>query len=686
MPERDQTIFYKSVADVLTQWKLPTDPWAEQIAEYISRGTIQWQETMPDGRSLHLLRVYAPIIQREEVFLGNVLLNDFFFKAIPTAAKRIGIGQFTAVANDLESAYFLACGNFQIEQLQESFLDVVAERLPDLYFADDDPEKGVHGQFNTMLTFYKANIEPFPVFAIPVALFPDLIKRVTKWLRLIASPDGAYELAKIERIPPETAASRRINVILSLLTFFFCQDGAEMQSFHKFLDNSIEDGRLSSTLIKQAFGIAPEAAFDKDLFNKAKSKNENIDFGALEQALAAFLGKIIVSLEQEEDFIEHFYLTPKMLPQSLLEIAQSLTHNMQIGYATLIDPQVTANDAVLCRLSGQNAALIQECHIIGGVNTGKKFNQSLKKYSERFSIHTATAAYLANKRLGMQFDGGFPVPKMYNVIFHYGTHDNDEKEILEQQLDYLIEYAEKKEIPIAKLQEGLKEKRHDVLSERDLDDLSDIYEPSPLDKTALETISHFETGAKSQVLALGSGFYRLFIFILPQFRPGSQESIDFVQKRFSHSRLAAFTLLALLRGLCGTDGPYYYQSLPRLNTGTESGVFYVQNKPERADEALRKYGAIVSFARQVSRYRRGHSLLADWVLLAERLLQDPLGIFSDILRASPIRFGDDFNDSRIKYKRLSSSNWEGAKGLGVVDSTEYLALYEQLHELAKEMN
>ena len=171
MPEKNRTIFYQSVANVLAQWKLPDDPWAAQIAGHIRRGTMQWQQTMPDGRSLHLFRVYAPIIQREEVFLGNVLLNDFFFKAMPAAAERIGIGQFMAVANDLESAYFLACGDLNIDQLQEAFLAVLAERLPDLYFADDDPERGIHGQFNTMLTFYKANIEPFPVFVIPDMLF-----------------------------------------------------------------------------------------------------------------------------------------------------------------------------------------------------------------------------------------------------------------------------------------------------------------------------------------------------------------------------------------------------------------------------------------------------------------------------------------------------------------------------------
>ena len=683
MPEENQSIFYQSVADVLQQWHIPPEVWATDIANHIRQGTVQWQQRMEDGRSLHLLRVYATIIQREEVFLGNVLLNDFFFKAMPTAAERMGLVHFTAVANDLESAYFLAVGQLDVAGLREAFLGIVAERLPDLYFADDDWDKGIHGQFNTMLTFYKANIEPFPVFVIPQTLLPNLFKKVAQWLRLLVSSEGVYELAQLEQLPLEVAASRRINVILSLLTFFFCQDGMEMQSFHKFFDNAIKDGRFSPKLIKQTFAIPPDQPFDKKQFNKTKSKSESIDFSTLEQALNLFLDKVIVNLEQEEDIVERYYLTDKMLPQSLLEIAQSLSHNFQIGYMTLLDSQATEMDTVICRLSGKNAALIQECHIIGGVNTGKKFNQSLKRNSERFSIHTALSAYLANKRLGMQFDGGFPVPKMYNVVFHYGAHDENEREVFQRQLDYVVEYAKKKEKTVTELEKGLQEISRNLLSEQNFENVTDLLEN--WEEPALEAIAQLESSTKSQVLALGSGKYRLFIFILPQFRTGSQESIDFVQKRFSHSRLAAFTLLALLRRLCGADGAYYYQSLPRLNDGTESGVFYVQNKPERADEALRKYGTIVSFARQISVYRRGHSLLADWIMLAERILDDPLGIFSDVLRASPIRAGDDFGDSKMKYKRLSS-DWEGAKGLGVVDSTDYLALYEQLHELAKEMN
>jgi hypothetical protein len=152
---------------------------------------------------------------------------------------------------------------------------------------------------------------------------------------------------------------------------------------------------------------------------------------------------------------------------------------------------------------------------------------------------------------------------------------------------------------------------------------------------------------------------------------------NFIPKRFSHSRLAAFTLLALLRKLCGCNGPYYFQSVPTLAPGGfDTNTFYVQGKAENADAVLQRYSAIVNFARRVAKYREGHSLLADWILLAERLEEDPLGVFSEVLRDSPLRGGDDLREAR--YRRLSN---EFIKGTGVIDGIEYLKLMEQLKSL-----
>jgi hypothetical protein len=185
------------------------------------------------------------------------------------------------------------------------------------------------------------------------------------------------------------------------------------------------------------------------------------------------------------------------------------------------------------------------------------------------------------------------------------------------------------------------------------------------------------TDVQAQVLPLGVGDYRLLAFILPQLQPGRDEALDFVQRRFSRSRLAAFTLLALLRKLCGCEGPYYFKSVPTLSPGGfDVNTFYVQGKAENADDAIRHFSAIGNFARRVVKWQEGHSLLADWILLAERLEEDALGTFSDVLRDSPLRSGDDLREAR--YRRLSN---EFMKGMGVIDGTEYLKLIEQLKQL-----
>jgi hypothetical protein len=182
---------------------------------------------------------------------------------------------------------------------------------------------------------------------------------------------------------------------------------------------------------------------------------------------------------------------------------------------------------------------------------------------------------------------------------------------------------------------------------------------------------------RAQVLALGSGEYRLIVFILPRLHPGREEAMDFLNSRLSRSSLAAFTLLALLRKLCGCNGPYYFQSAPTLRPGGfDPDTFYVRGKAVSARDVIKRYSSIANFARKVCKRRDGHSRVADWILLAEKLEEDPMGIVSDILRNSSLRGGEDLKDA--KYKRLSN---EFIKGTGMVDGTEYLRMIEQLKQL-----
>jgi hypothetical protein len=270
------------------------------------------------------------------------------------------------------------------------------------------------------------------------------------------------------------------------------------------------------------------------------------------------------------------------------------------------------------------------------------------------------------------------MPRLYNIIFHYGHHDDWELEAIQQQIDYVLaEVGGDKETKdlwadLQRLRDKMARQHGAAVAPIDYES----WVPS-----ALEVVHQMQQDVEAEVIPLGGGAYRLLVFILPQLRPGSREGLEFVQQRFSHSRLAVYTLLGFLRQLCGCDGPYYFQSVPRLTPGGfDADTFYVRGEAERADEVLRRYGLITEFARRVVPYRQGHSQLADWILMAEKVERDPLAVFSDVLRKSPIRGGDTFQDFR--YRRLSN---KFVPGMSMVDGTEYLALFEHLRDVQRQI-
>jgi hypothetical protein len=458
-----------------------------------------------------------------------------------------------------------------------------------------------------------------------------------------------------------------------------------MQSFHKFLVNAIDDGRLPKDTTLKAFGLQSNETFSKEHFNDAKKDSKKIDFEAIENALASGLRLIDDKLKNNRVSEVAPYQTKKMLSATLEQTVLNITTGLQLGYVTL-NPIYQGEFA--CRFCGNQEALIQECHIIGGINTGRGFNQSVRKTDNRFCVRCALAAYLSVKRLGMQFDGGFPIPKLYNLFFHYGQHSDLDIKIIQRQIDLLVQHAKNTQQTLVELNVMVNDLRVEMqhivqpMEDAELDTiLSNLPAISEWAEPAREVLAQLQQDTITEILPLGLGNYRLFVFILPQLRSGGKETLDFVQKRFSASRLASFTLIAMLRNLCGCRGPFYFQSLPKLIIDIEDGIFYVQNRIEHVDDALRKYGAIVNFARRVSLYRKGHSLLGDWILLAEKLLADPLGIYTDILRNSPIRVRDE--SDKAKFKRLNN---QFIPGLNVVDGIEYLQLFEQLKQLQKEIN
>ena len=678
----------QAVNEALATIRIKDDSKAEVLAQLITSGVSQWQETLPNGDTLILLRLYSPVVDREEVFLGCVLFNDFLNKAVVDTAKTLSV-QVAPVIQDLENGFVLLLNQqFDVVAFAKEFRQMVEKRLPDLLLGHESLEQGIHGDTTQMLTFYKSNIEPFPVFVLPCEQLPRMLKVVADWLRTLAGSDGPKKLADAAHIPLEVAERWRINVILSLLAFFFAKDGREMQSFHRFLSEAIGDDRLPEAEVKRAFGMNTTDEFEKTKFEAAKKNGVGVDFKSLEIAIAHWIQKVDVALNSGTVDTIATNLNQKMFSSNTGVLTDLILSGTQLGTVLFDQNQTSLSTSLVCRFCGANAAEIPEKNILGGSKTGGRFNQSVRKADERLCLRCAVASYLENRRLGMLFDdGGFPIPKLYNIIFHYGHYQDWEIRAIQRQIDYIF-HGKERNIPTRQLLEKLVEIRAQVHAEVNASEVPDHYDDPWAALDAAESVARVSQAVadacqrdiQADVLALGAGTEKLLVFVLPQLRPGSKDGLDFVQRRFSQSRLTAFTLLAFLQRLTSGNGPWYFQSLPQLAPGRmEENHFYIYNRPEPVERNLQRYSQIVDFAQRVVKYRDGHAQLADQIMLADQLRADPLGVFSDVLRDSPIRGGDDFD---MRYKRLSN-DWETTKGLGIVNLDEYQEIYQNLYQMAK---
>lgn len=676
------TFVAQAANETLAAWRLSLATNAQTIADLVANGSAYWEQVLPDGSRLALIRLFSPVVRREEVFLGRILLNDFLSKALTRATEKGDLGRMQLLANDLENYYYLYHGQSTLEEVGEQFQQELSNRLPELYFGNEDPDAGIYGDVGRMLTFYKSNIEPFPVFTVPREFLPRLLQEVNRELLRLAADKNA-----------------NINVILAILSFFYARDGAEMQSPYALLKRCMDEGSLPAEEMKATFAIGPEEDFNKNTFNQRKDRGVIARF-QLQKAIEEFVNN--VQKEIDAGRVEEIaaYVASKMLPLSPGHMASALCKDVQLGFLSLIEANREASDAeqLPCRFCGAGAAIVVEKNITGGFGAGRFYNQSpkLRSFEETLCGRCGISGYLLTKLLGMHIARpqpkakDYPVPKQYSLVFHYGHHSEQEAQRLQVIIDGLFDEIAKfqqkaqnekrffsveyiREQVVQRVLEREAKQSEIATAEEALAALLDDEATVP----GLEALGEMRQDVQAQVLPLGVGHYRLLAFILPQLQPGRDEALDFVQKRFSKSRLAAFTLLALLRKLCGCNGPYYFQSVPTLAPGGfDSNTFYVRGKAENAGEVLRRYSAIVNFARRVVKWRQGHSLLTDWILLAERLEEDPLGTFSHVLRDSPLRGGDDLREAQ--YRRLSN---EFVKGMGVVDGTEYLRLIEVLKRL-----
>jgi len=349
-----------------------------------------------------------------------------------------------------------------------------------------------------------------------------------------------------------------------------------MQSVHAFLKRAMAEGLLPADKIRAVFALGPDEDFEKETFMERK-KGAVIDWHILQDVVADFLNK---AEEKAQGEGRGFGSQPgredaRHEPRSECRCAaQRCTARLPFdGRHGGRGGKGLQTSLPLC---GSDAAIIQEKNITAGFGAGRFCNQSSKRepFEDALCGRCGISSYLATKLLGMHNakpqpkSKDYPVPKQYNIVFHYGRHNQAEvlqlrdtiddifdlvgeyrKKAIEERHPFSLEYM-KEEIS-RRAAERLKEDKGLPTPEEALAALIEEEDVVP----GLDILAQTPQEERAQVLPLGSGDYRLLVFILPRLQPGREEALDFVNHRLSRSRLAAFTLLALLRKLCGCDGP-----------------------------------------------------------------------------------------------------------------------------------
>lgn len=680
-----------------------------EVAESILQQAVYWEKPLLNGERLLFVRLFSPVMMREEVFLGNVLFNAFLSQAFARAATQVG-GQAASVANDLENYYFLVRTSADLFALAEFFRAEVERSLPELFFGEPNSGMGIYGSIETMLDFDKANVEPFPIFIMPQAYVTRLEEAVRRSL-----------LRKIEK----SRMDRNPTSIMANLAFFYSHDGAEMQSPYLFLIRLalrygiVNDGKLWQALnLDPCEFVSDETAAKKAAEEALKQKN-NRTFSTT--TLRKVLEKAVQDLGEKVDSEPDDWLMPYIrtkflaLPEQALLV--ELLAPVQLG--SIIFPLSQKATSVPCRLCGAQIAEAEDKSILMGQNTHKFHNQSGKQKGvegPKACLRCAICTYLMVKLLGSEAVGQPQVPKTYNLIFHYGKHSDAEVARLAQQMDWLWELvsrhrevaavrsevakaynvltqkakeesdARKRAALEAELAQKQIELQHAQAAVAQVEEdefamcpwMRDIgASPVPSENPALDIIGNLqfsESRVERHVIGLGMGGYRMILFVLPQIRPPRDaKAHDFAQSRFSNSWITVTAFLSFLHNLCGCDGPFYYQSLPTLTAETfQRETFYVRNYSIAAAQAQSRYAVVYELAWRLI-WKRGSEGFVKKVILAERLLANPLGELSAVMRDSPI-----LGQREGGYKRLKT---EYRPDWGAQDLTEYARFIQQLTTL-----
>ncbi|MBD3183346.1 hypothetical protein GF312_13700, partial [Candidatus Poribacteria bacterium] len=71
----------------------------EKIAQSVLLQNAYWEQALHDGDRLLFIRYFSPVVNREEVFLGSVLFNDFLSKIFTQAVEESTQAQAQIIAS-----------------------------------------------------------------------------------------------------------------------------------------------------------------------------------------------------------------------------------------------------------------------------------------------------------------------------------------------------------------------------------------------------------------------------------------------------------------------------------------------------------------------------------------------------------------------------------------------------------
>lgn len=164
-----------------------------------------------------VFRLFNAVSEREEVFIGNVLFNDYISKLLLRTYRETDrySGQIELIFNDLENYYYIvkqeSLDDFSLEKVEQDFLENFAVNLEELFFGEENLEKGIYGDFTNLMLGQGSNY-----ISLPLTILPCFFEKMFREKFI----DNLGYFSNQEQI--------------SMLALYFASTGAEMQSYDKF--------------------------------------------------------------------------------------------------------------------------------------------------------------------------------------------------------------------------------------------------------------------------------------------------------------------------------------------------------------------------------------------------------------------------------------------------------------------